>query len=506
MVTFSRAAATEFKKRLQKLIGNAAHFVEIKTFHSYCFDLLGRVGSLEKSNEIITKTIEKIKSGEVEPNRITKTVLVIDEAQDMNQEEYDLIRTLMENNEDMRVIAVGDDDQNIYEFRGASSKHLEDFITANSATKHELVQNYRSKSNLIEFSNQFVQRISHRLKHLPISAVQPDNGNIKVVRHRSGNLIIPMVQEIIDSSLIGSTCVLTKTNEEASQIAGLLLKNGIHAKLIQSNDGFNLYNLLEVRYFLGRLNMIDGMYVINDEIWESAKRDLIEKYRSSSKLEICNNIISEFESSCPPRKYMSDFEAFIRESKMEDFYGLRGETIFVSTIHKAKGKEFDNVYLLLENFDATTDEAKRQLYVAMTRAKTNLTIHLNSEILDKLTADGLVRVEDTQTYFPPKGFAVHLTYEDVYLDYFEYVQHRIDKLASGDYLRRKDDGLANSDEQVLKFSRRFREWLDATEVKGYVLKEAKVNYILYWRKEGADYEIKIMLPELYFERVKVFAS
>jgi ATP-dependent DNA helicase RecQ len=36
MVTFSRAAATEFKKRLYKLIGNAAAFIEIKTFHSYC--------------------------------------------------------------------------------------------------------------------------------------------------------------------------------------------------------------------------------------------------------------------------------------------------------------------------------------------------------------------------------------------------------------------------------------------------------------------------------------
>ena len=35
MVTFSRAAATEFKKRLMTLIGNAANFVEIKTFHSY---------------------------------------------------------------------------------------------------------------------------------------------------------------------------------------------------------------------------------------------------------------------------------------------------------------------------------------------------------------------------------------------------------------------------------------------------------------------------------------
>ena len=43
MLTFSRNAATEFKKRLLDLIGNAAHFVEIKTFHSYCFDLVGKV-------------------------------------------------------------------------------------------------------------------------------------------------------------------------------------------------------------------------------------------------------------------------------------------------------------------------------------------------------------------------------------------------------------------------------------------------------------------------------
>ena len=42
MLTFSRAAATEFKKRLIGLYGNAANFIEIKTFHSYCFDLLGK--------------------------------------------------------------------------------------------------------------------------------------------------------------------------------------------------------------------------------------------------------------------------------------------------------------------------------------------------------------------------------------------------------------------------------------------------------------------------------
>lgn len=111
MLTFSRAAASEFKKRLLKLIGNAAYYIEIKTFHSYCFDLLGRVGSLEKSEDIIQNTIEKIENYEVEPSRITKTVLVIDEAQDMNQHEFGLVRSLMKHNEEMRVIAVGDDDQ-----------------------------------------------------------------------------------------------------------------------------------------------------------------------------------------------------------------------------------------------------------------------------------------------------------------------------------------------------------------------------------------------------------
>ena len=77
MLTFSRAAATEFKKRLLELIGNAANFVEIKTYHSYCFDLLGRVGTLEKSADIINEAVRRIENNEVEPSRITKTVLVL---------------------------------------------------------------------------------------------------------------------------------------------------------------------------------------------------------------------------------------------------------------------------------------------------------------------------------------------------------------------------------------------------------------------------------------------
>lgn len=504
MVTFSRAAATEFKKRLLKLIGNAANYIEIKTFHSYCFDLLGKVGSLEKSDVILKKTIEKIKNKEVEASRITKTVLVIDEAQDMDEDEYNLINALMEQNEEMRVIAVGDDDQNIYEFRGASAKYLEQFIEVNKAVKHELIENYRSKSNLVDFTNQFVKRIQHRLKDTPIIPKQTDNGKIKLVRYQSGNFITPLVHDILTTGLIGTTCVLTKSNEEALQITGLLLKHDMQAKLIQTNDGFSLYNLSEVRFFLSQLNLADDVFIINDDVWANAKRELVKKFRNSTKLEVCNNIIRDFETTNPKIKYKSDLEVFIRESKLEDFFNENGETIFVSTIHKAKGKEFDNVFLMLENFNPATDEARRQFYVAITRAKKNLTIHLNSNFLDNLTTENLERVEDREIYLPPNELAMNLTFKDFWLDYFINKQHLVSQLTSGDALTLNGDECMNSKGQsVLKFSQQFVKQIETMKEINYELKSAKVNFIVYWLKEDTEQEVKIILPILYFERTPI---
>ncbi|WP_338841916.1 RecQ family ATP-dependent DNA helicase [Flavobacterium ginsenosidimutans] len=504
MLTFSRAATTEFKKRLLKLIGNAANFIEIKTFHSYCFDLLGKVGTLEKSTDILNTTVQRIKNGDVEASKITKTVLVIDEAQDMNADEFALINALMEQNEEMRVIAVGDDDQNIYEFRGASAKYLEQFIYDNKTIKHELVENYRSKSNLVTFSNQFVQQIHHRLKETPIIANQTDNGKIKIIRYQSNNLITPLVTDIVNTDLSGTTCVLTKTNEEAIKVAGLLLKNGIKAKLIQSNDGFNLYNLVEVRFLLDKVDLGTDIYTISDEIWDNAKRELINTFRNSNKLEICLNIIKDFETTNPYKKYKSDLEILIRESKLEDFYSENGETIFVSTIHKAKGKEFDNVFLLLENFNIDTDDAKRQLYVAMTRAKYNLYVHLNSGFLNPLVAENLEQIDDFETYNAPDKIAIHATFKDIWLDYFINRQVLVSKLTCGEILHVEGyECLNSSGQSVLKFSKQFIEKIEIMKSRHYQLKSVNVNFILYWFKEETSQEIKIILPELYFESIKV---
>jgi len=501
MVTFSRAAATEFKKRLIELIGNAANYVEIKTFHSYCFDLLGRVGSIDKSDSILKSTVEKIKDNEVEVSRITKTVLVIDEAQDMDKNEFALINILMEKNEEMRVIAVGDDDQNIYAFRGADSRYLQQFITDKKATKYDLITNYRSNKNLVTFTNQFVDTIQNRLKQIKIIANQQGNGKIKVVRYISGNLTTPLVDDVLATGLAGTTCILTHSNEEAFQVTGLLNKNGSHAKLIQSNDGFSLYNLLEVRSFLNEIKSEDEVFIISDEVWANAKREVIKKFKLSSKLEVCNNIIKDFETTNPKKKYKSDLEVFIRESKLEDFFSENGEMIFVSTIHKAKGKEFDNVFLLLENFDLRTDEKKRLLYVAMTRAKKNLTVHLNGNYLENIVAEELERIENRNTFQPPSELVLHLAHNDLNLGYFAFIQHRVNAMVSGATMIVNPEGCTNDKgELVLKFSKRFLERLIEIKESGFQLKEAKVNFIVYWKNEDAEQEMRIILPQLYFER------
>ena len=109
-------------------------------------------------------------------------VLVIDEAQDISADEYELIQTLIEYNPDLRVIAVGDDDQNIYEFRGSSSEYMQHFVE-DGASLYELLINYRSKKNIVDYSNYFVKMLNKRIKTSKISAKTSDNGGIKVIKH-----------------------------------------------------------------------------------------------------------------------------------------------------------------------------------------------------------------------------------------------------------------------------------------------------------------------------------
>ncbi len=77
----------------------------------------------------------------------------------------------------------------------------------------------------------------------------------------------------------------------------------------------------------------------------------------------------------------------------------------------------------------------------------------------------------------------------------------IEELLSGDVLIINEDGCSNAKgESLLKFSKQFLATIASVQQEGYQLKEAKVNFIVYWKKPDTDIELKIILPELYFER------
>lgn len=515
MLTFSRAAATEFKKRLTELIGPSAHYVEIKTFHSYCFDLLGRIGNLEGARDVVKNAAEMINSGEVELGRITKTVVVIDEAQDMDGNEFALIEALMARNDDMRVIAVGDDDQNIYEFRGSDSKYLRSFIAKYGAKIYEMTENYRSAPNIIAISNALAARISDRMKRIPCRAAKADKGVIKsnegggivrLTKHAGENLEEPIVREIREMQAArrgARVCVLTSTNDEALRVLGLLNRYRIRAKLIQSNDGFSLYNLAELRFFLKIIDRSTPSSKIPDGVWEEAKKRLYKAYKDSLCLEICRNLILDFEAVCRD-KYRSDLEEFIRESKYEDFCRGGLEAVTVSTMHKSKGREFDVVYMLMNGVKLDSDERKRLIYVGMTRAKKELYIHYSGNSFDGFNIPGIDYRYDRNQYAEPEEIMLQLTHHDVALGFFKDKKERIIRFQSGRPLYVDGDYMtADTDagrRRVLKLSQDCKKRIEGLKEKGYMPYRAVVRFVVAWKGAEDDAESAVLLPELYLKR------
>ena len=152
---------------------------------------------------------------------------------------------------------------------------------------------------------------------------------------------------------------------------------------------------------------------------------------------------------------------------------------------------------MLNGFKPDNDENRRQFYVAITRAKANLTIHYNGNYLQPLIADNLSYTHDSNEYSEPHQMALYLTHRDVQLSYFEYVQRRMNNIQSGNTLTILEDGLGNSSgELILKYAQPFKQTITERQQKGFRLSDAKVNFIVYWKDEKKDMEVKIILPKI----------
>lgn len=502
MLTFSRAAATEFKQRLMGLIGNAAHFVEIKTFHSYAFDLLGRIGNLEDAKDVVERAARMISEGEVEPNRIGKTVLVVDEAQDMSSEEFALVRALMSVNEEMRVIAVGDDDQNIYEFRGSDSNYMRQLLADDKSTFVEMTENYRSTQHVVAFANAFVKGIHNRMKQTPILSMCKDEGTVVVTHHASHIMFQRVVSDLLRQRNSGTISVLTHTNEEAVILVALLRKHGLRSKLIQSMDGFRFWNMAEVRLFLKYIERDTHTPIVTDEVWNEAKRKTFQAYATSSSLPYLKRCIELFEK-INKAKYLTDFKELVFESTTEDFCDTSDADVVVSTIHKSKGCEFDDVYMLVSQPQHVTDSEMRRYYVGMTRARKRLFIYTNSTLFDRLPAD-IHQVDQTPYVFPDEVM-LQLSHKDVNLGFFKSRKKEILSLRSGKKLCFANNLLyvPNNQQPVAQLSQKMQAELAQWALKGYLVSSATIRFVVAWKPKDApkdEKEYAVLLLDLELKK------
>ena len=471
MLTFSRAAATEFKKRLIDLVGNAAHYVDIKTFHSYSFDLVGKQGNLDEAKNVVNLAAGMIERSEVEASKIAKSVQVIDEAQDMGPDDFRLVLALMQQNEEMRVIAVGDDDQNIYAFRGSDSQNMLSLVNQHGARLYEMTDNYRSSKAIVNCANRFVQRISGRMKQTPILSATGQDGKVVALKSLADAEI----------KVQGTTAFLTRTNEETMQVAYELERRGLHATVAQSLGGFRFGNLAEVRYFLKLIGQSDDI-VIAKEIWDKAKRRTLDTYATSNCLGIMRHFFADFEAT-HRSYYRSDLREYVFESNIEDFIAADEKSIFVSTIHKAKGREFDTVYLLSPVPDGRDVNDMRSYYVGLTRAKQSLYLA-------------------TASIPESSSICIALNMHDVWLDFFKGRKEIVLQLRSGDCLRFKEGYLLNEqDINICALSTSGKEKVKAWTDKGYEVIDAKVSYTLAWKPQDSKQEYAVCLANVVLSKV-----
>ena len=99
--------------------------------------------------------------------------ILIDEYQDIDSNQYNFVSSIagrlrtedeFKTSKKLSILAVGDDDQNIYQFRGANTQFIKKFESDYEATRHNLLQNYRSSANIIQASNELISQNVDRMK------------------------------------------------------------------------------------------------------------------------------------------------------------------------------------------------------------------------------------------------------------------------------------------------------------------------------------------------------
>ena len=504
MLTFSRSAVMEFRSRLYDLIGTITRYVDIFTYHSFCFNLRGVIPNEEELESIIDDTLNAIDSGKLDVNKIkNKSVLVIDEFQDLNEKEYLLVSKIISISGDIRVLAVGDDDQNIFGFRGASNKYMEQFVN-DGAYFYELRTNFRSAANLVQFSNRLRKMIKNRVKQLDLVANSNDNGSISIYNIKSNNIINPLVDVVKDSKYLSDVAILTPKNEDVSIIFACLKEEGLPVSIGSSDINFRIKDMEEVIFFTHRLKELTPVNSgITRNIWDKVRNETLEYYRYTKHIDTVKKIIDYFGESYK-HLFFSEWASYILETRINDIQN-GNNNIVVSTIHKAKGREYDTVFLMLPNYKLIKDDDVRLIYVAITRAKKNIYIIDNMNLFTSLADEDTKVIYDEKQYDEPNNVSLYFDHKGVNLGFFKNnsIIKNLQNVHSGSQLKynKKNDRIFYSNtHHACMISQKGIQDLDFWLDKGFSVKDAEAEYIVQWYCKEDEKSYPVVLPKINLKR------
>jgi len=504
ILCFNRNAANSLRSRLIELVGPDARGVTVLTYHGLAMRLTGasfaeRAERHKMENgdfDTLIPDAVRLLTGEdqfpgFEGDELRERLLagfryiLVDEYQDIDQDQYQLVsalagRTLSDPDSKLALLAVGDDDQNIYTFRGARVDFIRRFQDDYQAKNHFLVENYRSTANIIAAANCLIAHNHDRMKtdnairinkgrqKLPAGGPWENmdpvaRGRVQLLRVSDAECqAVSLVDELFrlkqrNPSLHWTDCaILARTSEELAQVRALCEHRNIPVSCrIDKAKTPPLYRIREVRQFFGALKLrhdellgtADLLEVVGklslahpNSTWWELLREILRGWRDENgEAQLPVNFITE---------YVYDV---LTEQRREQSIGAG---IFLSTVHSAKGMEFLHVFVPGGGWTKgknrqEQEEERRIYYVAMTRARETLCLFERKDVANFHTqlieGDFLLTRELPKTVSPERAVLSRrydiLGMEDLFLDLAgrrqkeDPIHAHLSSLKSGDLLR-----------------------------------------------------------------------
>ncbi|UWQ60525.1 RecQ family ATP-dependent DNA helicase [Leisingera caerulea] len=416
VLSYNRHAAVEIRARLRHIIGDEAFGVTVSTCHALAMRLVGVsfAGSQVENRDfdgIVMEAArqlngEGLSKTEAEAQRETLIQgyrwILVDEYQDIGPEEYALIaavagRAIEDEDLKLSLFAVGDDDQNIYAFAGASIRYIRQFEQDYRAKPEFLVENYRSTRHIIEASNTVIAGAADRMKlgkditvdrkrrkALAGGAMAERDpvgqGRVQLLQCPPGDRsqAVAAVSELQRLAALETgwnwsrTAVIARNWRQLAPVRAYAEAQGIPVEM--ANESLpSLWRLREMRQFIEgisrdrtRLLNVTDLLEVSNSLPRNRWTDLIAVGIAALVQEIGSGSVSVPD-------LVEWFGEWSRDARSEQ----RG--LMLMTAHRAKGLEFDDVVILDGGWNRPSkgedfDAPRRLFYVAMTRARRSLAV------------------------------------------------------------------------------------------------------------------------------------